>query len=166
MICASSTSIGPATIEDLPILMRLTDSIAKLELSHCDKASESDLTSLLFCPHPVCSAVVAKDHAGKQVGAAIWYLAPTFPEGRPLLFLESMHVEPETRTLGIAGLMMQWLARKALDEGCWGLSWVTRRGSRHQAALERYHGAQTWDAWVCQSVHGNNLITMANTDHD
>lgn len=162
MICASSTLIRDATADDMPILMRLTDSIAKLELSHCEKATEADLMLLLFGVKPVCSAIIACDHIGNSVGAAIWYLAPTFPEGRSLLFLESIHVEPEIRTLGIAGLMMQWLARKAISEGCWGLSWVTRRGSRHQSALERYHGAQTWDSWVCQSVHGPNLLTMAN----
>lgn len=154
-------NISPATSEDSATILRLIKALAEYEkLSHEVVADEKTLSSWLFCTAPKAHALIV-ELDGKVIGFALYFYNFSTFLGRPGIYIEDVFIEPEYRGKGAGKAVFQYLAAKAVAEGCGRLEWWVLNWN--EPALNFYHsiGAKPMDEWTVQRIDGDALIKLA-----
>jgi len=115
--------VRKAARQDLPRIWELLHGLAVYErIEHEVTGTEAQLGEHLFGADPKAGCLVAES-TGRLVGYALFY--PTFSSfsTMPNLWLEDLYVESETRGQGVGRMLMQAVAREALDRGCRRMGW-------------------------------------------
>ncbi|WP_404326711.1 GNAT family N-acetyltransferase [Aerophototrophica crusticola] len=101
---------------------------------------------------------------GQPAGVAIWFYNFSTFLGRHGIYVEDVYVAPEYRGRGLGRKVFQYLAAKAVDEGCGRLEWWVL--DWNQPALDFYRsiGAEPMTEWTVQRVTGDALRRLAATD--
>jgi GNAT superfamily N-acetyltransferase len=80
------------------------------------------------------------------------------------LYLEDLFVRPELRGRGIGKLLLQTLARIAVDRGCGRFEWWVLDWNEPAIRFYRRLGAQSMDEWTVFRVTGDALTDLAGEE--
>ena len=155
--------IEPATIADVPIVLRLIKALAEYErLAHEVVATESSVRETLFGSKPSAEAVIAC--AGDEpVGFAVWFHNYSTFVSRPGLYLEDLFVLPEWRGRGIGRALLRYLARIAVSRGCGRMEWSVLDWNEPAIGFYRSLGARPMGDWTVYRLTGEALARLAGS---
>ncbi|WP_395110337.1 GNAT family N-acetyltransferase [Actinomadura sp. SCN-SB] len=155
--------IRPATIDDVPSLLRLIRDLADYERAlHEVKATEDDLRAGLFGPSPKVFAHVA-EHEGEVVGFALWFLSYSTWLGRHGIYLEDLYVDPAVRGNGYGKALLTELARIAHDRGYGRVEWSVLNWNKPSIGFYESLGARPQDEWTTYRLTGAALTNLAKS---
>jgi GNAT superfamily N-acetyltransferase len=162
----SGVTIRAAEERDTRVLLRLIRELAEYE----DQAdvfalTEPALRSALFGPRPLSEAIIAEG-AGEPVGFALFfpYFSP-YP-GVPGLFMELLHVVAERRGQGIGRLLLQQVARIAVERGAGRLEWGVVKANEPAIGFYTRFGATLVDDFMACRLEGDALRRVAGSPSD
>jgi GNAT superfamily N-acetyltransferase len=129
-------NIHPATRDDVPALLSLIRGLAVYEKKpNAVVATEQDLLRDAFGPNPKFRALIA-EWKGESAGYASFFHFYSTYQGRSALFLEDLFVLDKFRGNGIGMALLSAVAKRAIEEGCFGLRWEVLDWNR--PAIEFY----------------------------
>lgn len=155
------TKITPATEHDVPLILSLIRELAEYEkLAHEVCATEAQLRETLFGERSVAEVVIAALD-GQPAGFAVFFPNYSTFLGRPGLYLEDLFVRPEARGFGLGRLLIEYLARLAVDRGWGRLEWRVLDWNQPSIDFYKKLGAQPLDDWTVFRVTGEALHKLA-----
>jgi GNAT superfamily N-acetyltransferase len=161
---SSRLRIEPATVEDVPLILRFIQELAEYErLGHACVATEDDLRTQLFGPNPVAHTVIA--YAGDEpAGFALYFFNFSTFLASPGLYLEDLYVKPELRKRGIGHALLAYLARVASERGCGRMEWSVLNWNETAIRVYRGIGAQPLEDWTVMRLNGPAITALAATN--
>lgn len=155
------TQIRPATLADVPLILRLVRELAEFEREpDAVEATEDMLAAALFGERPAAEAVIA-ELDGAPVGFALFFQNFSTWTGRPGIYLEDLYVTPAARGSGTGTALLRHLAGIALDRGCGRFEWAVLDWNEPAINFYRAMGAVGMDEWRVQRVAGDALVKLA-----
>ena len=154
--------IVAATIDDVPLILRLIQGLAVYEkLAHEVTATEAGLRETLFSARPAADVVIA--YAGDTpAGFALFFPNYSTFLGTPGLYLEDLFVLPEWRGHGLGLALMKHLARTAVARGCGRFEWSVLDWNAPAIGFYEGLGAKLMDGWSIVRVTGDALTRLAS----
>ena len=154
--------IVPATIDEVPLILRLIQGLAVYEkLAHEVTATEAGLRETLFGARPAADVIIA--YAGDvPAGFALFFPNYSTFLGKPGLYLEDLFVLPEFRGQGLGLALMKHLARTAVERGCGRFEWSVLDWNAPAIGFYEGLGAKLMDGWSIVRVTGDALTTLAS----
>jgi GNAT superfamily N-acetyltransferase len=150
--------------DDTPMILDFIRQLAVYEkLEHEVVADEERLRATLFGDRPFAEVIIA-EHAGEPAGFALFFHNYSTFLARPGLYLEDLFVRPELRGRGIGKLLLQTLARIAIDRGCGRFEWWVLDWNEPAIRFYRRLGAQSMDEWTVFRVTGDALLELAGEE--
>jgi GNAT superfamily N-acetyltransferase len=155
-------TIRRAEARDVPQILAFIRDLAEYErLSHECVATEQHLRDSLFGTRPHAEVVFACLD-GEPVGFALFFHNYSTFLAQPGIFLEDLFVRPQARGHGVGKLLLQWLARTALERGCGRLEWNVLDWNEPAIGFYKKLGARPMDEWTTFRVTGAELQTLAS----
>ena len=154
--------IRAATRADAPLILRFIQELAVYEKAADEVvATEQTVADSLFGPASNTSALIC-EYAGAPIGFAVYFHTYSTWLARHGLYLEDLYITPEARGQGAGKLLLRYLARLAVDQGCgrfeWSvLDWNTPAISFYEAA-----GARPQNEWTTYRLSGAALEDFAS----
>jgi len=156
-----TTTIRPATREDVPVILGFVRALAAYEREpDAVTATEADLLRDGFSPNPFFSCLIA-EHNGRAAGFALYFFSYSTWLGRPGLYLEDIFVEPELRGRGIGKALLERVAAIAVEKDCPRLQWEVLDWNTPAIEFYRAMGAEFLDEWRNVRVTGEALRKLA-----
>lgn len=154
-------ALREAEAGDAALILGFIRELAAYEkLAHACVANEESLRQWLFSPTPKAYCVIA-EWEGKPVAFALYFYNFSTFLGCPGIYLEDLFVRPEYRRKGIARRLFEYLAQKAIREGCGRLEWWVLDWNVDALAFYKGLGAQSMDEWTVQRISGESLRALA-----
>jgi GNAT superfamily N-acetyltransferase len=161
MPSTSALRILPATENDIPLILEFIRDLAIYERHHDRlEATEERLRQTLFSREPAASVILAFD-GNNPVGFAVFYFTYSTFVALPGLYLEDLFVRPEARGLGIGKQILSYLARLAIDKGCWRIEWAVLHWNQSAIGFYQNLGAVAMDEWSVYRLFGKPLDQLA-----
>jgi GNAT superfamily N-acetyltransferase len=155
--------IRPAEANDAALILRFIRELAIYEKAEQEVvASEDDIRNSLFgAGSPARALICSVD--GVDVGFAVYFFNYSTWQGRKGLYLEDLYLTPAYRRLGAGKVLLQHLARVAVQEGCGRFEWSVL--DWNEPALEFYRsiGARPMEEWVRHRLAGSALLEFAGS---
>ncbi len=146
---------------DVPEIYRLIGELAEYERSLAEVvATEQDVRSSLFGPHPTVFAHVA-EHEGGVAGFAMWFLNYSTWRGRSGIYLEDLYVTPKVRGRGLGKALLAELAGICVEHGYGRLEWSVLDWNSPAIGFYRSLGAVAMDEWTVFRLTGAPLAGLA-----
>ena len=153
--------IDPATPEDVPLILEFIRELAAYEHEpESATATPEQLHAALFGDRPAAEAVIAR-HNGEPAALALWSQNFSTWTGRPGLWLEDLFVRPDYRRKGIAGAVMRYLARLAVERGYGRLEWSALDWNTPAIDFYKTLDSQPMDEWTIYRLTGDALTNLA-----
>lgn len=153
--------IRNAQKEDAELIVQYIRELAEFEhLSHECKASPELIQEWLFGTTPRAECLLA-EWEEKPAGFAIYFYNFSTFLAKPGIYIEDVFVRPDFRRKGIARRIFQYLAQKALAEGCGRLEWWVLDWNKDAIAFYESMGATAMSEWTVQRVTGKALEALA-----
>lgn len=143
--------LRPAQPKDVPAIFELIEALAEYEkLSHAVEGNAAALHEHLFGSRPYIEAIVV-EYGEKSVGFALFFYNYSTFLTKPGIYLEDLFVLPEYRRQGIGKLMLQYLAKLAVERGCGRLEWSVLDWNEPAIAFYQRMGAKILQDWrICR----------------
>jgi diamine N-acetyltransferase len=148
--------------EDVPELLRLMQGIVAYERGTDFRLSEAELLRRGFGERPEFGAFVADRGDGRLAGMAVHYEIPFMHTLQPLLMMKWLFVDAGMRGRGIGRLLMQRMARHAVEMGHEKFCWFVLKDNSRAQAFYRDVGAAPdpdWDRWALGGAELSGLIS-------
>lgn len=156
-----TTTIRPATPDDLPLIFELIHALADYEkLSHEVRFDEATLARHLFGERPMAEVIIGEIDGTAQGFALFFHNFSTF-EGKPGIYLEDLFVRPEARGAGLGKALLVHLAKLAVERDCARLEWWVLDWNAPSIAFYKKLGARPMDEWTVMRVDGDALGELA-----
>jgi GNAT superfamily N-acetyltransferase len=140
--------IKPATVTDVPVILRLIRELAEYERAPDEAvATEQQLREVLFGEKPAAEVLLALE-GGAAVGFAVYFFNFSTWLGRPGLYLEDLFVRPEVRGKGYGRALLVRLAQIARERGCGRMEWAVLDWNEPAIQVYRKLGATPMDEWT------------------
>jgi GNAT superfamily N-acetyltransferase len=153
--------IVPATVADVPLILRLITALAEYEkLADQVVATEDMLRASLFGPHPAAHVVIARV-GGEPAGFALWFYNYSTFLAKPGLYLEDLFVLPAFRGQGVGKALLVHLARVAVERGCGRMEWSVLDWNAPAIGFYRKLGAAVMADWRLCRLTGDTLHALA-----
>jgi GNAT superfamily N-acetyltransferase len=150
-----------AARDDVPVIAELIRGLARFEkLEHEVVMTEDLLAAALFGERPYAEVVLADDD-GRPVGFALFFHNFSTFLGRPGIYLEDLFVLPEQRGQGIGRMLLEHLARLAVERGCGRLEWAVLDWNRDAIQFYERLGARPNSDWTVYRLAGEALTDLA-----
>ena len=154
--------IKPATVEDVPLILRFIKKLAEYErLADKVVATEEGLRASLFGTRRYAEVVLGYYQA-EPVGFALFFHNYSTFLGQPGIYLEDLFVNEEQRGKGFGKALLVYLARLALERGCGRLEWWVLDWNEPSINFYKRLGAVPMDEWTVFRVTGAALEQLAN----
>ncbi len=154
--------IRPATADDSALIFHFVRELASYERAlHEVKTDEAQLRESLFGEGARGAAAVICELKGEPVGFALYFYNFSTWEGKYGLFLEDLYVSPEHRGCGAGKALLQYLARKAVAEGCARYEWNVLDWNEPSIRFYEACGAVAMDEWTGYRLTGDALLRFA-----
>ncbi|TCR21301.1 GNAT family N-acetyltransferase [Streptomyces sp. BK205] len=155
--------IRPATPADIPAIHTLIRELADYEKSLAEaRATEDQLHTALFGPHPAAHAHVATDPTGTVIGYAVWFLSFSTWRGVHGIYLEDLYVRPEARGAGHGKALLTELARICVDRGYQRLEWAVLDWNTPAIDFYESLGARPQTDWTVYRLTDEALTKAAS----
>jgi GNAT superfamily N-acetyltransferase len=157
-----SISIQPATERDVPLILEMIHGLAEYEkLEHAMTATEEKLRESLFGPHPDAEVLIA--YAGdRPAGFALFFHNYSTFLAQRGLYLEDLFVKPEFRGQGLGRLLLQRLAKIAIERNCGRFEWTVLDWNEPAIGFYKKLGALPMDDWTIFRITGEALQRLAS----
>ena len=157
--------IRPATIDDVPVVVRLVHELATYEREpEAVVATEEHFRTALFGPDPRVHCLIAEHDGdpgnGEVVGFAVWFVSFSTWLGSHGIYLEDLFVRPTARGQGHGRALLAELARIAVDRGYGRVEWAVLDWNVDAQAFYRNLGAQPMDEWTTWRLTSDALRTL------
>lgn len=139
-------------IRELAIYEKALDEVA---------TDESQLHGALFGDTPRAFPLICEID-GEPAGFAIYFYNFSTWLGQYGIFLEDLYVSPQYRGHGAGKALLQFLARKAVAEGCGRFEWNVLDWNEPSIKFYEACGAIPMSEWVGYRLHGDALKTFAH----
>ena len=155
--------IRPATVDDLPVVVRLVRELAEYEREpDAVVATEEHFRASLFGPQPLAHCLMAEDESGEVVGFAIYFVNFSTWLGTHGLYLEDLFVRPESRGGGHGRALLTELARIAVERGYGRVEWAVLDWNAPAHGFYRSLGAAPQDNWTVWRLTGDALSALGS----
>jgi GNAT superfamily N-acetyltransferase len=155
-------TIRETTVKDTALILSFIRELAVFEkLEHQCVATEEILGQWLFGAQPKAHCVIA-EWDGKPAAFALYFYNFSTFLGKPGIYLEDLFVKEEFRRKGIAKRIFQYLAKKAVAEGCGRLDWWVLDWNVDAIAFYEGLGAKSLSEWTVQRIEGEALAKLAD----
>ena len=153
--------LRPAVVSDVPVILALIRELASYEHA-ADQvvATAADLVRDGFGERARFHVLLADDD-GTAAGFAFYFFTYSTWEGRPVLHLEDLFVDPRFRRTGIGRELMQALAKIAVDEGCSRFQWQVLDWNTDAIAFYGRLGARVQPEWQVVRLEGAALRSFS-----
>jgi GNAT superfamily N-acetyltransferase len=145
--------------EDL-ILRFIRELAAYERLDHEVIADKALITQSFFGPTPRVFCDIA-EWDGKPAGAAVWFYNYSTFHARHGIYLEDLFVEPAHRGKGIGKALLEYLARRCINEKLTRLQWWVLDWNSPAVEFYRSLGARPMDEWTVFRLSGSELQDLA-----
>ena len=155
--------IRPATIDDVPDVVRLVHELATYEREpDAVVATEEQFRTALFGPDPRVHCLVAEDegNSGEVVGFAVWFVNFSTWLGTHGIYLEDLFVRPTARGHGYGRALLTELARIAVVRGYGRMEWAVLDWNVDAQGFYRGLGATPMDEWTTWRLTGEPLAQL------
>ncbi len=161
-LTANDVEIRPATEADVQLLFDLILELASYEKMADEVVGDAEILRRSLFEERAAEALLLETADGEAVGYAIFFTTFSTFECRSGIWLEDVYVRPEHRRGGIGRLVMEHLAKLALDRGHVRLDWVALEWN--QPALEFYDqlGARRLDDWKMLRLEKDGIRRLAS----
>ena len=150
-----------ATREDVPAIVSLIRELAIYEkLEHLATATPERLALELFGDQPTCECLIGEQD-GQPVGFALYFHNFSTFMCKKGLYLEDLFVLPSARGSGIGKLLLQRLARIAVERDCGRFEWSVLDWNVDAQAFYQRMGATVLPDWRICRVTGDALRDLA-----
>ncbi len=150
-------SIRSASVEDVPLILRLIQGLAEYEkLSNEVVATEQMLQNTLFGERRVAEILIG-EWDGEAAGFALFFHNYSTFLAKPGIYLEDLFVWPEYRGRGIGKALLLQLARLAKDRGCGRVEWSVLDWNEPSIQFYKALGAKPMDEWTIFRLTGEAL---------
>jgi GNAT superfamily N-acetyltransferase len=140
-------SLRPATAPDAPLIVDMIHELAEFEREGgMVEATAADLLRDGFGAKPRFFCIIA-EWDGEAAGYAFYFFTYSTWAGRPGLFLEDLYVREEFRGKGIGKAVLRHLARLAVQENCYAMSWEVLAWNTSAIEFYRSLDATFLDDW-------------------
>ena len=157
----TSATIRFATREDVPAVVSLIRELAVYEkLEHLATATPETLAPHLFGDRPACECLVA-ELGGAAVGFALFFHNFSTFLCKKGLYLEDLFVLPSARGSGVGKLLLQRLAKIAVERDCGRFEWSVLDWNVDAQAFYERMGATVLPDWRICRVTGDALRELA-----
>ena len=156
-----STTVTPATPDDVPIILSLIRDLAEYEkLLDRVSATEASLRRDLFGPRPYAEVLIGRLGA-EAVGYALFFHSYSTFLAKPGIYLEDVFVKPAARGKGVGKALLRGVARAARDRGCGRLEWSVL--DWNTPAIEFYQslGAVPHEGWTTYRMDEAAISALA-----
>jgi GNAT superfamily N-acetyltransferase len=159
--------IREARPDDVPQILAFVRELAEYERALGDaRATEEQLRSALFGPHPAAFAHIAEDDAtGEPVGFALWFLNFSTWKGVHGLYLEDLYVSPEARGGGHGKALLAALAQICVERGYGRLEWSVLDWNEPSIGFYKSLGAVPMDEWTVFRLTGAPLTALGTAQN-
>lgn len=159
---SAALSIGIATEEDVPLILRFIKALAEYErLADSVVATEGLLRASLFGDRPYAECVIARWN-GEPAGFALFFHNFSTFLGQPGLYLEDLFVNPEFRGKGVGRALLKHLASLAVERRCGRLEWSVLDWNESAIGFYKSIGALPLDDWTIFRLRGEALSRLAS----
>jgi GNAT superfamily N-acetyltransferase len=159
---ATTIAITPATPADVPLIGQLIRELAAYEREPDSAiATDADLHAALFSDNPAAEVLIARSN-GEPAGFALFFHNFSTWTGRRGLYLEDLFVRPSARGLGVGRLLLEALARIALDRGCRRMDWAVLAWNDLALGFYDRLGAELLTDWRICRLSGEALERLAS----
>ncbi|MFI0512450.1 GNAT family N-acetyltransferase [Streptomyces sp. WSLK1-5] len=157
--------IRPATPADIPAIHTLIRELADYEKAPTEaKATEEQLRTALFGPHPAAYAHVATDTTDTVIGYAVWFLNFSTWRGVHGIHLEDLYVRPAARGDGHGKALLTELARICVERGYQRLEWSVLNWNTPAIHFYESLGAHPQTEWTTYRLT-DEALTRTATRH-
>ena len=157
-----TTTLRPATVDDVPLIRELIEGLAEYErLGHECLATDDALRETLFGARPYAEVVIA-EWEGMSAGFALFFHNYSTFLARQGIYLEDLFVRPEHRGRGIGKAILQHLATLAVARGCGRLEWAVLDWNEDAIGFYLKLGARPQNDWTVYRVTGDALTRLAS----
>ena len=156
-----STSLRPATVNDVSLIRELIEGLAEYErLRHECRATDELLRASLFGERAYAELVIA-EWDGVPAGFALFFHNYSTFLARPGIYLEDLFVRPTHRGRGIGEALLRHLAALAVIRDCGRLEWSVLDWNTDAIGFYTKLGALPQDDWTVYRVTGDALTRLA-----
>ena len=153
--------IRRATIDDVPLLLRLIKELAEYEkLLDSVTGTEDQLRQNLFGPRPAAEALIGSIDQ-TPLGFALFFQSFSTFLCMPGIYLEDIYVRPEARGRGLGKAMLRAVARIAVERECGRLEWAALDWNAPAIGFYRKLDAVPMSDWTTFRVTGETLEKLA-----
>ena len=146
---------------DVPVIAELIRGLARYEkLDDQVSMTEEKLAQALFGGRRYAETLLAED-GGEAVGFALFFHNFSTFLAKPGIYLEDLFVSPEHRGKGIGRLLLERLARLAVDRGCGRLEWAVLDWNVEAIRFYERLGARPNSDWVVYRLTSEALERLA-----
>ncbi len=160
-MASPTLSIRDAAPGDLDTIVRFVRELAAYERLESEVvATSGQFAEALFGPSPKVFALILEVD-GQPAGFAVWFYNFSTFLGRHGIYVEDIYVRKEHRGKGLGRGVFEYLARKAVAEGCGRLEWWVLDWNEPAIRFYRAIGAEPMEEWTVQRVTGDALRRLA-----
>lgn len=153
--------IRNAKKEDDLLIVQYIRELAEFEqLSHECYADPELIQKWLFGDKPRAECLLV-EWEGNPAGFALYFYNFSTFLTKPGIYIEDVFIRPDFRRKGIARKIFQYLARKAIEEGCGRLEWSVLDWNKDAITFYESIGAIPMSEWTVQRITGEALQKMA-----
>jgi GNAT superfamily N-acetyltransferase len=157
---ACMISIRPATVADVPTIMRFVIELARYEKAeHEVTATEEDLRQGLFGECARVEAAIC-EYDREAIGHAIFFMNFSTWLGKYGIFLEDLYITPKQRGIGAGKALLEHVAAIAVDRGCGRFEWNVLDWNEPAIRFYESLGAEPMSEWVGYRVSGPALAAL------
>lgn len=153
-------TIRPACREDAALVFYFIRQIAIYEHMLDEVENTEEMVRKVVFDEKHAEAVIAEE-GGKPVGFALFFTTYSTFVGRPGIHLEDLFVEKEHRGKGYGKLLLQHVAKLAVERGCGRLEWCCLDWNEPSLRFYRSLGASSLDEWIDFRLQGDTLKKVA-----
>ncbi|QLF69523.1 GNAT family N-acetyltransferase [Peteryoungia desertarenae] len=159
-------TIRPAAPDDAAVILRFIMELAVYEKAgHEVEATEDSIRQSIFGEGSVTEAAILEAD-GVAAGFAVWFYNYSTWQARNGLYLEDLYVSPDYRGSGAGKLLLQHLARIAVDKGCGRFEWSVLDWNEPAIRVYDAVGAEPQTEWIRYRLSGDRLAAFAAGKHD
>ena len=160
----SQLSIRQAVAADAALILHFIRELAIYEKAeHEVLATEETISKTIFSSDSHVNALICEQD-GQPVGIAIYFYNYSTWLAKSGLYLEDLYVSPEHRGKGAGKLLLQKMAKIALENDCGRFEWSCLDWNKPSRDFYESIGAQSQDEWVGYRMSGQTLIDFAKED--
>lgn len=159
----NDVTISKAKREEAPIILEFIKGLAKYErMRKYVKASVEDIEKNIFDLNRAEVIFLRRDE--KPIGFAVYFYKFSTFLSRPTLHLEDFFVTNDERGKGYGKMVLKYLARTAIDNGCLRFEWDCLEWNKPSIRFYENLGAKPLRGWIPFRMDGDELKEFAKED--